>query len=312
MEQPTWDEYMLPELKFLADGNKHSRNELIEYASSYLGITDELKAEVISSGDSVYRNRGGWGLTYLKQSGLISSPKRAIFEITPLGREQLRLNPNALTVSDLEKYQGYNDFLKRSKTPKANGNNDDEAAKPTELTPEEMLEKAELQIKEKVCGELLDKIRTMSPSAFEHLVVQLLVAMGYGDKNDPKCGFAVGQSGDGGIDGVIKQDKLGIDTIYVQAKRYKFSNKVSPHDVRDFAGALMGTNAGNSKRGIFITSSDFTEEGKQYVKGLDKSVKVILINGKELAEYMYQYGIGVSQSKVIVLNRIDNDYFDEE
>lgn len=112
--------------------------------------------------------------------------------------------------------------------------------------------------------------------------------------------------------GSSKKINLGIETLYVQAKRYKDTNKVSPHDIRDFAGALMSKHSGNSKSGVFITASDFTEEGRQYVKELDKSVKVILINGKDLAEYMYQYGIGVSQSKVIVLNRIDNDYFDEE
>lgn len=310
MSQPTWEEYMLPELKFLSDGKLHTRSELIDYAASYLKLSDDLKSEVINSGDQTYRTRGGWGLTYLKQSGLISSPRRAVFEITELGRKQLSLNSDSLTTSDLEKYPGYNDFRKRS-NPKVNKDDEKKIAS-IELSPDEMLEQAELQIKEKVCGELLDKIRNISPKAFEHLVVELLVAMGYGDKNDPKCGFAVGQSGDGGIDGVIKKDKLGVETLYVQAKRYKNTNKVSPHDIRDFAGALMSRHSGNSKSGVFITTSDFTEEGKNYVKELDKSLKVILINGNELAEYMYQCGIGVSTNKTVVVKRIDNDYFDEE
>lgn len=174
-----------------------------------------------------------------------------------------------------------------------------------------MIEKAEQEIKKNVCGELLEKVRMMSADHFEKLVVELLVAMGYGDRNDPKSGFKVGQSGDGGIDGIIKQDKLGLESIYVQAKRYKDTNKVSPHDVRDFAGALMGT-MGRSKKGVFITSSDFTNEGIDYVKSIDKNFKIILINGAELAELMYQYGIGVSNAKTIVLNKVDNDYFDED
>lgn len=124
-------------------------------------------------------------------------------------------------------------------------------------------------------------------------------------------GFKVGQSGNGGIDGIIKQDKLGLESIYVQAKRYKDTNKVSSHDVRDFAGALMAT-AGGSKKGDFIISSDFTSEGIDYVRSIDKNFKIILVNGTELAELMYQYGIGVSNAKTIVLNKVDNDYFDEE
>lgn len=312
MNQPTWEEYMLPELKLLSDGKAHTRKELIDYAASYLKLSEDMKKETIGSGSLVFWNRGGWGLTYLKQSGLISSPKRAVFEITDLGRSQLKLKSDSLTTADLEKYPGYNEFRNRTNTKQEAKEKAKNEPVVSELSPEEMLEKAELQIKEKVCGELLDKIRNISPDAFERLVVNLLVAMGYGNKNDPNCGFAVGNSGDGGIDGVIKKDKLGIETLYVQAKRYKDTNKVSPHDIRDFAGALMSKHSGNSKSGVFITTSGFTDEGRQYVKELDKSVKVILINGKDLAEYMYQYGIGVSQSKVIVLNRIDNDYFDED
>lgn len=209
MGQPKWEDYMLPELTLLSDGKTHARNELIDYAASYLKLSDDLKKEMIASGSFVFKNRGGWALTYLKMSGLIFSPERAVFKITDLGINQLKLKSDSLRIADLEQYSGYNEFRNKTKRKQETKEEPKNDSILNELSPEEMLEDAEQQIKEKVCGELLDKIRNVSPDAFERLVVQLLVAMGYGDKNDPNCGFAVGHSGDGGIDGVIKKDKLG-------------------------------------------------------------------------------------------------------
>lgn len=309
MEQPKWHEYMLTVLEILGDKKEHSRSDLIDEAAVKMNLSEELKADEISSGTPIYRNRCGWALTYLKQSGLIESPKRGKFKITNEGIAFLGTNPAKMGVEDLEKYVGYQDFVNRTKP-----SNDD---KPGEvendsLSPDEMIQKAENQYKEIACNELLAKVRSMGDKKFEKVVVQLLLAMGYGDKNDPKSGFVVGKAGDGGIDGVINQDKLGISKIYIQAKRYSETHKVSPHDVRDFAGALMSSESGNSRIGVFITTSDFTKEGREYAGNLDKSIRVILINGVELVGYMYQYGIGVTPFKNIVLNKVDNDFFEEE
>ena len=309
MEQPKWEEYMLYELRYLSDGKEHKRNEIIEAAASAMKLAPELKTDLISSGTPVYLNRGGWALTYLKQSGLIESPKRSTYSISKEGLGVVKSNPSSFGQADLEKYAGYKDFINRAK--ESSSKRGEISVGTSETSPEERLQSAESEIKEAVCSDLLDRVRKISPKAFENLVVELLVSMGYGDRNDPHCGFSVGKAGDGGIDGIIKQDKLGLESIYVQAKRYADNNPVSPHDVRDFCGALMTANGG-TKKGIFITSSDFTKEGRDHVKNLDKNYKVILINGKELADYMYSCGIGVTQSKTIVINKVDNDYFDEE
>ena len=308
MDQPKWEEYMLHELRYLSDGKEHKRYEIIEAAASALKLTPEIKGVLISSGSPIYLNRGGWALTYLKQSGLIESPKRSTYLISKEGQNVMSKNPTSFNQSDLEKYPAYQDFKKRTK---GSSTKQSDSTKYDDISPDEKLQQAENEIKEAVCSDLLEKIRKITPKAFENLVVELLVAMGYGDKNDPRCGFTIGKAGDGGIDGIIKQDKLGLESVYVQAKRYADNNNVSPHDVRDFCGALMTANGG-TKKGIFITSSDFTKEGRDHVKNLDKNYKVILINGKELADYMYSYGIGVAKSRTITINKVDNDYFDEE
>lgn len=309
MEQPRWEEYMLYELTYLSDEKIHKRNEIIEEAAKSMKLTDALKSAVINSGMPIYINRGGWALSYLKQSGLIESPKRGEYKISVEGKRIIDSKPKSFGESDLEKYPSYQDFKSRikSNTNKTDKNENDDG-----LTPEEKLDQAQEIIMKNVCSELLDQVRKMKPSAFEHLVVELLVAMGYGDKNDRNSSFKVtGRSGDGGIDGIIKQDKLGIEKIYVQAKRYGENNHVTPHEVRDFCGALMAKE-GVNKKGIFITSSDFTKEGSYYVKNIDKSYNVILINGNDLAKYMYIYGIGVTTNRVITINKVDNDYFEDE
>lgn len=312
MNQPRWVEYMLPELKILNDNGVQKRSVIIEMASNSLKLTSEQKAGKIKSGMFVYVNRGGWALTYLKQSGLIESPKRSTFVITEKGKQFLNVHPNKIDESDLNELSGYREFKERTRKQNqselVNGIDEAESA----MSPLELIHKGEDEIKESVCNELLEKVRRLTPKAFEKLVVDLLVAMGYGDKNDPDCGFTVGQTGDGGIDGVIKEDKLGLKNIYIQAKRYGEGNTVSAHEVRDFGGALLGADGGNSKSGVFITSSDFSKESRDYVKKLEKGTRIILINGKELADYMYQYGMGVSQSEVIIINKIDYDYFGED
>lgn len=304
MEQPKYEDYMLPELHYLSDGKVHERRTIIMDVAKSMGLTKEMFEETIPSGMPVYINRGGWGLTYLKQAGLVDTPKRGKFQITKLGLDLLSQKPASLRTIDLEKYPKFVEFSKRSQTkeePK-----DDKGT--SVLTPEEAILEAQSTLKNQVCTELLEKVRKMSPEEFEQLVVALLGKMGYGDGSD-NGGFVVGQSGDGGIDGVIKQDKLGLDMIYVQAKRYKEGNNVTPHDVRDFVGALQGKEAKGARKGVFITASDFTKEGREYIENI-KDGKVILINGHDLVEYMYDYDLGVSVSKVIPIKKVDLDFFE--
>lgn len=309
MEQLKWAEYMLPVLVYINDGNEHGRNEIIDNVSKNLKLSEEIKSEVINSGTTVYVNRIGWALTYLKQSGLLNSPKRGIFTLTDEGKKFLMSNPKSMTEKDLEKFSGYLDFKKRTRNNEKKTSSNRTSDQFETMTPDEALNSAADEIKASVCSELLEKARNMSPKGFEKLVVQLLLAMGYGDKNEPKSGFVVGKAGDNGIDGIIKQDKLGFENIYVQAKRYKEGNIVTPHDVRDLCGALMT----KGSKGVFITTSDYSKEGLEHVKSISKKdYKIILINGAQLTELMYQYGIGVSESRVITINKVDNDFFDEE
>ena len=302
MEQPKWHEYMLSIMKFLKDGKVRSRWEIIDAIALSTKLTPELMAERNAAGDLRYANRIGWALTYLKQSGLLDSPSRANFSISEEGIKLLKSNPIALTQKDLEKYPKYLEFMKRTKKKQ-----DESTPADSSSTPEELVDSAIQDIKNSVCSELLDKVKSVRPDTFETLIIELIKRMGYGDRNDPMTGIRVGGAGDGGIDGVIKEDRLGLDLIYVQAKRYNDNNNVNPHDVRDFIGALVTKGA---KKGIFITSSDFSAQARKHAEDA-KDYKVVLIDGKQLAELMYETGIGVSDKKTIIVKKIDNDTFDE-
>ncbi len=310
MEQPKWNEYMLPELRYLSDNLVHKRKEIIDNVSKGMGLDENMMAETVSAGEPIYLNRGGWALTYLKQSGLIESPKRGTFLINDLGHKLLRKNPKELNEKDLRSYPKYIEFINRSRS-KSKEVVKDNKSEPFEekFTPEEMIVRAQKQIKAQVCTDLLEKVRDMEPSSFERLVILVLVSMGYGD-GTTNSGIHIGKTVDGGIDGVINQDKLGLDTIYIQAKRYKDKNYVTGHDVRDFVGALQGKESKGSRKGVFITTSDFTKEGREYIEGI-KDGKVILINGEDLVNLMYENGVGVTENKIIKLKKLDSNFFEE-
>lgn len=304
MYQPKWHEYMLPELKFLSDGKIRTRWEIIDGVAFQMKLPPEVLSETIAFGETRYSNRMGWALTYLKQSGLIEQPKRGEYKITGLGLNFLSTNPKTMTEEDLKQFPGYQEFIKKHKEK----NKNEVEVGLEEISPEEALSNAEKQIRQSVCDELLERVRNITPTEFEELIIDLLIKMNYGDPNDPKAGIRRGGAGDCGIDGVIKQDKLGLDTIYFQAKRYKENNIVSPHDVRDFIGSVSIEGSG-SKKGIFITTSNFTQEG--YLHAINsKDCKIILINGKKLSELMYEYGVGVSDYQTITIKKIDTDYFE--
>lgn len=304
MKQPKWHEYMLPVMEYLKDGNSRTRWEIIDAVAASTKLTPALMAERNPAGDLRYANRIGWAITYLKQSGLVDSPSRANFQISDEGKKLMATNPKNLTEKDLKKYPKYQEFMKRTRKKE-----DETTSTESSSTPEELVDSAVQDIKDSVCEELLEKVRNVRPDTFETLVIELIKKMGYGDENDPMSGIRIGGAGDGGIDGVVKKDVLGLDTVYIQAKRYKSSNNVDPHDVRDFIGALATHGA---RKGIFITSSSFTPQGEKHAKDAGANgYIVVLIDGKKLADLMYEHGVGVSNKKTIVLKKLDSDAFEE-
>ncbi len=236
------------------------------------------------------------------QAKLLESPKRGLFKITKRGIDLLNQNPQTVNDKTLQKFPEFKEFVSRKnkKSEKIVIQNNEE----TLNTPEESLETAYQTIRNALATEIIEKIKSCSPSFFERLVVELLVAMGYGGTLQD-AGKAVGKSGDGGIDGIIKEDRLGLDVIYLQAKRWE--GNVSRPEIQKFAGALLGNQA---RKGVFITTSEFTKEAKDYVKTI--SSNIILINGEELAELMIDYNVGVSVATTYEIKKIDSDYFSEE
>ncbi|GAB3893837.1 restriction endonuclease [Larkinella knui] len=305
MPIPDYQSIMLPLLKYVADGKEHKFNDVVERLSVIFQLSDEERAELLPSGQAfLFGNRAGWAKTYLKKSGLLDSPKRGIIKLTDRGKNVLKQNPPTINIAFLKQYPEFLEFQSAKKQ-----DNDEQA---TELisvaqqTPEETLESAYFSIRKSLAQDLLDKVVSLPPVFFEKLVVELLVRMGYGG-SIKDAGKAIGKSGDEGIDGTIKEDKLGLDIIYIQAKRWKTGNVVGRPEIHKFIGALAGQGA---KKGIFITTSSFTKEASDYVPR--NETKIVLINGVELAQLMIDYNLGVSVQQIYEIKRIDNDYFSEE
>jgi restriction system protein len=303
MSIPDYQTIMLPLLRFAEDKKEHSLHEAVNVLANKFSLTENELQELLPSGkQTIFINRVGWARTYLSKAGLLSSTKRGFFQISDRGIEILNQNPTRVDNRTLKRFPEFNEFQKRKndKTEKI----EIEAQEDNHNTPEESLETAYQTIRNTLATEILDKVKSCSPSFFERLVVELLVAMGYGGTLQD-AGKAVGKSGDGGIDGIIKEDRLGLDVIYLQAKRWE--GNVSRPEIQKFAGALLGNQA---RKGVFITTSDFTKEAKDYVKSI--SSNIILINGEELAELMIDYNVGVSVATNYEIKKIDSDYFSEE
>jgi restriction system protein len=297
MPIPGYHEIMLPLLMYAGDGNEHKLRDAIEHISASFNLSEIDRQELLPSGrQSVIDNRVGWARTYLKKAGLLVYPRRGIFRITERGKKVLDRNPTEITNEFLEQFP---EFLEFRKSEKSN-----EETKTREiLTPREVLEKSYQSIRDDLKSELADQLNEVSPQFFERLVVELLVKMGYGGSLKD-AGQAVGKSGDEGIDGVIKEDKLGLDNIYIQAK--KWGSSVGSREVRDFVGALQATKA---RKGIMITTSHFTRDAIEYVSKID--TKVVLMNGDSLLDFMIDYNLGVTPREQYELKEIDLDYFTE-
>ena len=311
MSIPKYDELLLPLLTFIGDGKDYSKEQVHKAMRKQFGLTESDVNMMLPSGtQSVFSNRIAWAKAYLKQAGLVESPKRGRTRITERGQKVLSENPPAIDREYLKRFPEFGAFLNRSRTAhkETEGNaSDTQTQGETVLdvqTPEEAIESSFQALQENLAQELLDTLLKCSPGFFERVVVDLLVKMGYGGSLRD-AGSAIGGSGDEGVDGIIKEDKLGLDVIYVQAKRWQGS--VSRPEVQKFAGALLGKKA---KKGIFITTSSFTQEAWDFVKHLDS--KIGLVDGSQLARLMIEHNVGVSVEHTYELKRVDSDYFAED
>ena len=305
MAIPDYQSLMLPLLQLAADGQEHALRDAVEAVSDRLGLSEAQRAELLPSGTArVIASRIGWARTYLKQAGLLDSPRRGVLCITPAGRALLSRNPARVDNTVLEHYESFRAFRARSKPDDSpeRVNVAGEIPQP-EQTPEDAMAQAYERVRTQLEAELLEQVEASSPSFFERLVVDLLVAMGYGGSRQD-AGRALGKSGDGGIDGIIKEDRLGLDVIYLQAKRWE--GVVGRPEIQKFAGALQGQRA---SKGVFITTSGYSKEAIDFAQAI--SSKIILIDGATLSRLMVDFNVGVSRLGTYELKRIDTDYFDE-
>jgi len=301
MAIPGFQDIMLPMLHILGDGSAHALSDMIEELAQHFGLTpEELKEKLPSGRQAVFSNRVGWARTYMKKAGLIRAPKRGFAEILDRGRDVLADPPERITVGFLNQYPEFVEFRsKRREKPVSNA----AASAEDEVDPEEALEAAYQRLRQELADEILDAVKACPPAFFEDLVVDLLVRMGYGGTRKD-AGEAVGRSGDGGIDGIIKEDRLGLDIVYIQAKRWEGS--VGRPEIQKFAGALQGQRA---RKGVFITTSRFTSDASEYASKIDS--KVVLIDGDALSQLMIDHGVGVTSVSSYELKRLDSDYFEQ-
>ncbi len=302
MAIPDFQSVMLPLLRFASDEREHSLQEAMDYLATEFALTVEEKQELLPSGKQArFDNRVAWARSYFKQAGLVENTRRGYFKISKRGLDLLATKPEKINKKTLEQYPEFLDFQNLRHELGDIGKPVEEQEK---QTPEESLENAYKILSDGLAGEILQRVKTCSPLFFERLVVELLLAMGYGGTR-VDAGRAIGQSGDGGIDGIIDEDRLGLDAIYIQAKRWE--GVVGRPEIQKFVGALQGQRA---HKGVFITTSDFTKEAQEYVKNI--SNKVVLINGFSLARLMIENNIGVSISATYEVKKIDSDYFADE
>lgn len=304
MALPDYQTVMLPLLELAADGADHRFRDAVETLAEHFSLTAEDRNELLPSGTQpLFTNRVGWASTYLKHAGLLESPRRGMFRITEQGVRLLKERPSRIDIALLERFP---EFLQwRAKREPRKPTREAEAAPaPSSETPEDALSGAYSSLRSEVESQLLEEIGRSSPAFFEQLVVDLLVRMGYGGSRQD-AGRAIGRSGDGGIDGIINEDRLGLDVIYVQAKRWE--STVGRPEIQKFAGALQGHRA---RKGVFITTSSFSRDAVEFAKVLDS--RMILIDGERLAKLMFDHGVGVSTTGTYEVKRVDADYFSEE
>lgn len=303
MPVPDFQSFFKPLLELAADGNEHSIQEAREKIAKNMSLDKEALAELLPSGtQNKFDNRVAWAKSYFVQAKVLEPTRRGCFRITNRGRELLGQGHKRIDVKVLGQYPEFIEFhtAGRSSASQPAIVPDEKQAE----TPEEILQKAYQSIRGELASDILNRIKSNTPTFFENLVVDLMVAMGYGGSR-ADAGNAIGRAGDEGIDGIIKEDKLGLDTIYLQAKRWDGS--VGRPEIHKFVGALEGKRA---KKGVFITTGKFTDEAVKYVGNINP--KVILIDGRELANLMIDHDLGITVTAKYEIKRIDSDYFGEE
>ena len=311
MAVPDFQFFMLPLLRELADGQEHKLQDLYVVLAKKANLSEEDKDEFLPSGKQrVFHNRIGWARTYLKKAGLLDAVKLGVFVITEDGENLLKSNPAEINKSTLAQFSLFQEWQNgasdTSVKPLQNTANLIGNDRYASMSPTDQMESSFAIIQSELSDELLTLIRECSPKFFETLVVDLMLAMGYGGWSK-ESGKATQYSSDGGIDGVINEDPLGLDTIYLQAKRYRESNTVGRPDIQAFSGALDMQRA---RKGVFITTSKFSSDALDYVQRIEK--KIVLIDGQQLAEMMIRYNLGVSVKNTYQVKNIDTDYFNEE
>lgn len=306
MPIPDFQTVMLPLLVHLRDDREHANADTLDALALHFSLTEDERTQLLPSGrQSIFINRVAWAKSHLKAAGLIESPRRGFYKIASRGIDVLNTKPNRVDLRLLKQFPEYIEFRKTKRevgslqpSPAL-----DAVGEADELTPEEHLEYGNQRVREQLAADLLEKLKAASPSFLEKVVVELLVAMGYGGSRQD-AGQTVGRAADGGIDGVIKEDRLGLDVLYIQAKRW--NGVVGRPDIQKFAGALQGQRA---KKGVFITTSDFTKEAVDYAAMIDS--RIVLIGGSRLANLMIDHGLGVTTVASYEVKRMDSDYFEE-
>lgn len=312
MAIPDFQKIMLPLLKYARDEKEHSLRETIEALADEFKLSDEERKELLPSGQqAIFDNRVGWAKTYLTKAGLLEAPKRGFLKITERGSKILHQAPLLINIQFLEQFPEYVKFKNAKKLASSSNsvvNEVEDLADNLSIlnnTPQESIERGYHQIRQELEIEILNRVKSCSPDFFERLVVDLLVTMGYGGSRRD-AGKAIGKSNDGGIDGIIKEDKLGLDIVYIQAKKWD-TTVVGRPEIQKFVGALHGQRA---RKGVFITTSRFSQDAKDYVSLIDS--KIVLIDGQELAQLMIDNNVGVSTLSIYEIKKIDSDYFTDE
>ena len=299
---------MLPLLGVAAEGETRVP-AAAQVIADRLGLSADEREEMLPSGKQrLLHNRVHWAKFYMAKAGLIDSPKRGVFTASSAGRELLATKPARIDVETLKRYPAFTNFYNQAGDEDISEEHNQASltAAASEATPEEQIDAAYAVLTKALKADLLSRVLEQSPAFFERLIVELLVAMGYGGSHDDAA-RQLGKSGDGGIDGVIDEDRLGLDRIYVQAKRYAIGSSVGRPEVQGFVGSLVGLGA---SKGVFVTTSSFSKQASDYAKGLQQ--RVILIDGARLTELMVEFGVGVRASRVIEVKRLDEDFFTDE
>ena len=304
MPIPDYQTLMLPVLKLAANGETKAP-VVSETIADQFGLTDEEREELLPSGkQTVLLNRVHWAKTYMSKAGLIDSPKRGVFVASSAGKQLLAENPERIDVDLLKGYPAFIEFLSKSNSSSDGADEDaTQESASSDATPEEQIDAAQAVLNKALKTDLLARVHEQTPAFFEHLIVDLLVAMGYGGSHE-NAARRLGKSGDGGIDGIVDEDRLGLDRIYVQAKRYSPDQTIGRPAIQGFVGSLIGFGA---NKGVFVATCSFSKQAMDYVQNLPQ--RVILVDGDRLAELMIEFGIGVRISRAIEVKRLDEDFF---